>query len=32
LVAMMKADITDEDCKKLNSTIQDPNLVLTIAP
>jgi hypothetical protein len=24
----MKADITEEDCKKLNSTIQDPNIVL----
>jgi hypothetical protein len=29
---MMKADITDEDCKKLNSTIQDPNIVLTVVP
>jgi hypothetical protein len=28
----MKADITDDDCKKLNSTIQDPNIVLTVIP
>jgi hypothetical protein len=28
----MKADITDEDCKKLNSTIQDPKIVLTVVP
>jgi hypothetical protein len=28
----MKANITEEDCKKLNSTIQEPNLVLTIVP
>jgi hypothetical protein len=32
LVNTMKADITEEDCKKLNSTIQEPNLVLTIVP
>jgi hypothetical protein len=29
---MMKADITDDDCKKLNSTIQEPNIVLTVVP
>jgi hypothetical protein len=28
----MKADITEDDCKKLNSTIQDPNIVLTVIP
>jgi hypothetical protein len=32
LIATMKADTTDDDCKKLNSTIQEPNLVLTIVP
>jgi hypothetical protein len=28
----MKADITEDDCKKLNLTIQEPKLVLTIIP
>jgi hypothetical protein len=32
LVTTMKADITEDDCTKLNSTIQEPNLVLTIVP
>jgi hypothetical protein len=32
LVTTMKADITEDDCKKLKSTIQEPNLVLTIVP
>jgi hypothetical protein len=31
-IATMKADITEEDCKKLNSTFQEPNLVLMIVP
>jgi hypothetical protein len=32
LIATMTADITEDDCKKLNSTIQEPKLVLTIVP
>jgi hypothetical protein len=32
LIATMKADITEDDCKRLNSTIQEPNLFLTITP
>jgi hypothetical protein len=32
LIATMTADITEDDCKKLNSTIQNPKLVLTIVP
>lgn len=28
----MKADITEEDCQKLKSTIQDPKIVVSIVP
>jgi hypothetical protein len=32
LIATMTADITEDDCKKLNLTIQEPKLILTIVP